>query len=186
MKLYITFSDKGFAFPDSKVIEKALESYISIKDTDQSLEILVSAYSSILAYRVLVKRGIIKPEEIIFVVNDKEIQIDKNGKLSSYPKEYNIDFSLELPPNYGIKSFPESKAYALAKNDAQFKLIMKNNGGNKVILNSTIIIDKPVFNNLEYEALKTLFNHIINSQKTYLIIQKKIAAIDNKMESAIN
>ena len=103
-----------------------------------------------------------------------------------YPKEYNIDFSLELPPNYGIKSFPESKAYALAKNDAQFKLIMKNNGGNKIILNSTIIIDKPVFNNLEYEALKTLFNHIINSQKTYLIIQKKIAAIDNKMESAIN
>lgn len=102
-----------------------------------------------------------------------------------YPKEYNIDFSLELPPNYGIKSFPESKAYALAKNNAQFKLIMKNHDGNKVILNSTIIIDKPVFSNFDYEALKTLFNHIINSQKTYLIIQKKIAVIDNKMESAI-
>ena len=103
-----------------------------------------------------------------------------------YPKKYNVDFSLELPPNYAIKSFPESKAYALSKNNAQFKLIMKNNDGNKVILNSSIIIDKPVFSNLEYEALKTLFNHIINSQKTYLIIQKKIAAIDNKMESAIN
>ncbi|HSQ46962.1 MAG TPA: hypothetical protein VLM44_08600, partial [Lutibacter sp.] len=103
-----------------------------------------------------------------------------------YPKEYNIDFSLELPPNYAIKSFPESKAYALSKSNAQFKLIMKNNDGNKVILNSSIIIDKPVFSNFDYEALKTLFNHIINSQKTYLIIQKKIAAIDNKMESAIN
>lgn len=90
-----------------------------------------------------------------------------------YPKEYNVEFLLELPLNYAIKSLPESKTYVLPKNDAQFILTMKNNEENKVTLNSSIIIDKPVFNNFEYEALKILFNHIINTQKTYIIIQKK-------------
>jgi hypothetical protein len=102
-----------------------------------------------------------------------------------YPKEYNVDFLLELPLNYAIKSFPESKAYALPKNGAQFKLILKNIEGNKVALNSSIIIDKPVFNNFEYEFFKILFKHIINSQKTDLII-KETAVIHNKKDSASN
>ncbi|MHB1196657.1 MAG: transglutaminase domain-containing protein [Lutibacter sp.] len=103
-----------------------------------------------------------------------------------YPKEYNVDFLLELPLNYDVKSFPESKAYTIPKNEAHFKLILKNIEGNKVTLNSAIVIDKPVFNNFEYESLKILFKNIINSQKTYLIIQKKIDPIHNKIESAFN
>lgn len=102
-----------------------------------------------------------------------------------YPKEYNVDFLLELPLNYTLKSFPESKAYALPKNSAKFILTMKNNEENIVALNSSIIIDKPVFNNFEYESLKILFKHIINSQKTDLII-KEIDDIHNKKDSDFN
>ncbi len=103
-----------------------------------------------------------------------------------YTRKYIINYSLEIPENYSIKSLPDDKSFALHENAGNFRLSLNKNSNNKITLNSSISINKPVFYNSDYQLLKELFKEIINSQKTHIVIQKKIDVINNKSESDLN
>ena len=89
-----------------------------------------------------------------------------------YQRKYIVNFSIEIPDNYTIESYPESKAIVLPENGGSFSLISKKIENSKITLNSTIKINKPLFYNNEYPLLKILYNHIINSQKTPIALKK--------------
>ncbi|WP_456377854.1 hypothetical protein [Lutibacter sp.] len=89
-----------------------------------------------------------------------------------YQRKYIVYFSLEIPKNYSVESFPESKAIALPDNKGSFILKIKKIEDSKITLNSTIKINKPVFYNNEYAFLKMFYNQIINSQKTPIVLKK--------------
>lgn len=90
-----------------------------------------------------------------------------------HQRKYVVNFSLEIPENYIIESFPESKAITLPGNGASFSLISKKIENSKIILNSTIKINKPTFYNNEYSVLQILYKHIINSQKAPIVLKRK-------------
>lgn len=87
-----------------------------------------------------------------------------------YPKKVVVNFTLELPENFKIKSLPKSIAYKLPKNGGNFSLITKNHENKRITLNSTFTINKPVFYNYEYYSLKELYKLIINAEKTPIVI----------------
>ena len=88
-----------------------------------------------------------------------------------FQRKYIVNLSLNVSEKYTIKSFPKSKALTLPKNSGSFKLITQQNGA-KILLNSTFKINKPIFYNSEYVTLKILYNQVIKSQKTPILIQK--------------
>lgn len=90
-----------------------------------------------------------------------------------YKRNYRLNFSLELPDNYKIKSFPQNKSIKLNKTNSTGYTIKSNNqGGYKFNLYSTLTIGKSRFNNGEYGYLKEIFDETITSQKTPLVISK--------------
>ncbi len=89
-----------------------------------------------------------------------------------FPFKNIVNFSLEIPKNYSIESFPKSKAFKLIKNGGSFTLITKKHENSRITLNSTIQIAKPIYTNFEYHSLKKIFNYIINNHKTPIGIKK--------------
>lgn len=92
-----------------------------------------------------------------------------------FPFENILNFSLETPSNYSIESFPKSKSYALSNKEGSFNLAIKKHDSSRLTINSTIKINKPIYYKYEYESLKELFNYIINSQKTPIVLKKQSA-----------
>ena len=91
-----------------------------------------------------------------------------------FPFKNAINFSLELPNNYEIEAYPKSKAFTLIQNGGTYNITTKKHENSRFTLNSIVKIDKPVYSNIEYNSLKDLFKHIINSQRTPISIKKNI------------
>ena len=89
-----------------------------------------------------------------------------------YQKNYTINFSLKLPENYNISSFPTDKALTLKNNSASFLLKVDNTNKSMINLVSSFSINKPIFYKFEYEPLKELFKQIINTEQTPIIIKE--------------
>ena len=89
-----------------------------------------------------------------------------------YPRQHSVNFTLELPDNFKIKSIPESKSFALPENGGNFTFLMRKNNDYKITINSNIKINKPIYYNFEYQSLKNLFKEIINSQKESIVLEK--------------
>ena len=87
-------------------------------------------------------------------------------------KKYILHFSLELPENYKIESFPESQIIKLAEKGGGFELNSKLIEDYKYTLHSSLTIGKDKFHNNEYNSLKKLFQHTINTQKIPIVIKK--------------
>lgn len=84
----------------------------------------------------------------------------------SYPRKINSLFVLEIPDNFEIKSLPKPKSFKLKENGGSYNYFIKNNKGVKLMIKSSINIDKAVYYRYEYADLKSLFNEIILAQKT--------------------
>lgn len=90
-----------------------------------------------------------------------------------YTRKYVVNFVLEIPNNYFIKSFPDTKSLTLPENAGNFSLSLSKDSDTKITLNSSIAINKPIFYNSDYQLLKELFKEIINSQKKSIVLVKK-------------
>ncbi|REE81865.1 uncharacterized protein DUF3857 [Lutibacter oceani] len=89
-----------------------------------------------------------------------------------YPRQFSTNFSLEVPDNFNIESFPKNKSIALNDNGGNFSLLIRKNQNFKITMKSDFKIKKPIYFNVEYYLLKELFNQVINSQKTPIILKK--------------
>ncbi|MDX1827996.1 MAG: hypothetical protein R3342_00485 [Lutibacter sp.] len=140
---------------NQKDIDKPIvENYDIAIDSDSNLQtIFLHPF-----FDIVVKKNPFKQENRLYPVD------------YGYPKKAVVNFSLELPENFKIKSLPKSVAYKLQKNGGSFNLITKNHDNKRVTLNSTFSINKPIFYNYEYYSLKELYKLIINTEKTPIVI----------------
>lgn len=89
-----------------------------------------------------------------------------------YTKSYTLIYTLELPNNYHVKSYPKDLAVKLENQKGNFTNKSKLTGDSKYALHSSFKINSPIFYNQEYHTLKKIFEYVINSQKTPIVIEK--------------
>jgi len=89
-----------------------------------------------------------------------------------YPRKYIVNFTLELPDNFIIDSYPKSKLISLEKEGIKYLLTTRKHQNFKINLKSSFLINKTIFHNFEYQALKELFNQTITSQKQPIVLKR--------------
>lgn len=86
-------------------------------------------------------------------------------------QEERVSINLELPESYKIKELPKDVSIGLPNNGGRFMLQFVQNGNNLVI-NQLIQLNKPVYSSEEYHALKELYNRIIQTHKTGILLTR--------------
>ena len=89
-----------------------------------------------------------------------------------YNPKQQLNFSLELPENYQIESTLDNQTVNLEENAAIFNFRCQKGNPYKLTIYSYFNINKSVFYNNEYNALKKIYNATINAQKTPIVIRK--------------
>ncbi|HEX6224570.1 MAG TPA: hypothetical protein VFZ52_09180 [Chryseolinea sp.] len=95
-----------------------------------------------------------------------------------YPVDFGVPieqitiFNLEYPAQYQVEGVPAKIGMTIPQGGGQFNFDFQNTG-NKLAMNNSLFISKPVFASQEYHSLKELFNHVLASQQTELIFSKK-------------
>ncbi len=95
-----------------------------------------------------------------------------------YPVDYGtaleefIIFNLELPAHLELAEIPPKVGLALPNGGGRYVFEVKVDG-NKVSLNHSILISKPIFTSEEYHYLKELYARIMQVQNTDLVFKRK-------------
>ncbi|MFD0765373.1 DUF3857 domain-containing protein [Mucilaginibacter lutimaris] len=96
----------------------------------------------------------------------------------AYPVDWGVSsndrytLSMRLPAGYAIESSPQAGGIALPNNGGKF--LTEFNGADNVFTYSNVIqFNKSVYAPEEYPYLKELYNKIIASEKTEIVIRKK-------------
>lgn len=89
-----------------------------------------------------------------------------------YTKRYALNYTLELPDNYHVISYPKDLVVNLEQQKGNFTNKSRKTGDYKYALYSTFKINSPIFYSHEYNALKKIFEYTINSQKTPIVVEK--------------
>jgi hypothetical protein len=88
------------------------------------------------------------------------------------PIEDHLSVTLEYPANFEVSNLPAPLAINLPHNGGRY-LFSVQNFGNKVILNSILTLNKPIYTSGEYPYLKELLNKVVQSYQTNLVFNKK-------------
>ena len=72
----------GLAIPDGIAMQRA--KLIAISSSQSDGQMFFSTENIFQAVRILVKRGLIKKEDIVFVFNDVEMRIDNDGRVENW------------------------------------------------------------------------------------------------------
>lgn len=88
-----------------------------------------------------------------------------------YPRNFIYMLKLNVPEGYAIKKAPENKTFALPNKGGNFVLKV-NNTNNQINIYSRLIFNRKVYSSEEYHALKEFYNQIIQTQKTFITIEK--------------
>ena len=86
--------------------------------------------------------------------------------------EETIILNLDYPSDYEIDGLPSKVALGLPQGGGRY-LFEVQNTGNKLTMNNSLLIAKPIFTSSEYHYLKELFNNIIAAQQTELVFKKR-------------
>jgi transglutaminase-like putative cysteine protease len=87
------------------------------------------------------------------------------------PVEETMILNLEYPTNYAIDGLPPKLALSLPQGGGRY-LFEVQNTANKLTMNNSLLIAKPLFTSSEYHYLKELFNQVISAQQTELVFKK--------------
>ncbi len=88
------------------------------------------------------------------------------------PREKIMIFSLEYPSEYEIDGIPPKVGLTLPQNGGRYIFEIQN-AANKLTVNNSLLIAKPVFTSNEYHFVKELFNRVIAVQQTELVFKKR-------------
>ena len=86
--------------------------------------------------------------------------------------DYTLILNLTYPKTVELVSMPEKNAFGLPGGSAKF-LFDIIAAENKLTMNYVLSVNKPLFGSNEYQALKELYNRVIETQNTDLIFKKK-------------
>jgi hypothetical protein len=87
-------------------------------------------------------------------------------------REETMIFNLNYPSDYEIDGLPAKMALALPQGGGRY-LFEVQNTGNKLTMNNSLLIAKPIFTSNEYHYLKELFNNVILAHQTELVFKKR-------------
>jgi hypothetical protein len=96
-------------------------------------------------------------------------------------REYPVDFGntfdevymtrIKIPAGFVVDEMPGPRAIALPANAARFSM-SSTLSGDMVIVTSTLSVNKPLFNSLEYHALREFCNQVVAKQTEQIVIKK--------------
>jgi hypothetical protein len=117
-----------------------------------------------------------------FLFNPFIVEQWKRNPFRSSERSYPVDFgapleevmilNMEYPADYEIDELPAKVGLILPQNGGRFIFEIQN-VANRLSINSSLLIGKPVFSPQEYHYLKELFNNIVAVQQTELVFKKK-------------
>jgi predicted ATPase len=95
MVLKVIYSEEGIAVADKKAMEYAENAWFNAKCSEDDVVLEIGSYHVILAFRLLVKRGIIPCRSLLFFYQStkRAIRVDQNGELSDFPKGFHDTYS---------------------------------------------------------------------------------------------
>lgn len=88
------------------------------------------------------------------------------------PLETTFLLNLEYPQEFTVDELPTSTALALPQNGGKY-LCNITNTGNKISLTSVLAISKSVYSSVEYHSLKELFNRIVSTEQSQIVLKRK-------------
>ncbi len=107
---------------------------------------------------------------------------EKSNPFKIEERKYPVDFaypmldryvlSLTIPEGYKIETLPESKNIAMEDKAAEFQYNVVSYG-NIIQVSSKISINKSVFTQIEYPALKIFFSEIVGKHAEKIVLTKK-------------
>ena len=86
--------------------------------------------------------------------------------------ESHLTLNLEYPTEYQLSNVPQPMLVNLPNNGGKYVFSVQDLGS-RMILNSVLTLNKPVYSPQEYHYLKELFNRIVQSYQTSLVFTKK-------------
>jgi len=117
-----------------------------------------------------------------FLFNPFIMEQWQRNPFKSSERLYPVDFgapleeitilTLDYPPGYEIDELPNKVGLSLPQNGGRFIFEIQN-AANKLSVNNSLLIAKPVFTSNEYHYLKELFNNVLAVQRTELVFKKK-------------
>lgn len=88
------------------------------------------------------------------------------------PLEEIVIFTLEYPETFVIDEIPGNLGLSLPGAGGRY-IFKIQNAGTILTMNSSLLINKPVFGPDEYHYLKELFSRVVSTQQTDLVINRK-------------
>ncbi len=88
------------------------------------------------------------------------------------PPEYIFLVSFEYPLTFIPEELPKSVALALPQGGGRYLLSVTNLNG-KITISSSLSLTKPVYNSVEYHALKEIYSRYISDLQMQIVLKKK-------------
>ncbi|WP_219223567.1 DUF3857 domain-containing protein [Pedobacter antarcticus] len=105
-------------------------------------------------------------EENPFRLEDRKFPVD-----FAYPSELYYKLVMEFPEEYKLETLPKNEAFKLPEDAGMFTMIFINEG-NKIMVNSKLIISKTLFSAEEYYDLRELFKNVLRKQTEQIVFRK--------------
>lgn len=132
--------------------------------------------------KMKIKRSVANASPDIIYLNPFFIRQWKSNPFKSNERLYPVDFgaplettfilTLEYPESFQIDDLPSRTALALPNSGGRY-LCNVANTANKLSLTSVLNISKSIYSSTEYHALKELFNRVVSTEQSQLVLKRK-------------
>lgn len=119
--------------------------------------------------------------DILYLNPYLSLQIDENP-FKSESREYPVDYgftreqifviSINIPEGYVVDELPPTKSVSLPANASKFVYNVATSG-NKIMLTSTLAVNRSLFTQIDYPALREFFNQVVAKQTQQVVLRKK-------------
>lgn len=104
-----------------------------------------------------------------FVSADRAFPID-----FTYPTEETITCKYTIPDNYAVVELPKAIRVTLPEDGGRFNFsVAQYQGGKVIIVTSQIQLKKSIYGVDEYQAIRTVYDHIVAKHNEMIVLQKK-------------
>nr|WP_294899919.1 DUF3857 domain-containing protein [uncultured Pedobacter sp.] len=103
-----------------------------------------------------------------FKLNERTYPIDFGAQ-----KDFSTIFQLEIPETYQVKLLPTAVGLKLPENNGKYVFNTDILNKNTIMVSESLMINKTEIDGTQYPYLKELYNNIVQSNKSNIMISKK-------------